>query len=142
MILPNKKSLVFFGLTGFVCLGMIASEPIRQEKPVYTNLKVLSKSMDEEKMETVMHSFNSQLGVTCIYCHIQDKSSPPEADFATDVKPEKLIARKMLEMTIKLNRKYFGSQIDGNLDKPGKIWCETCHHGIPRPELPHKKAVN
>jgi hypothetical protein len=142
MIFPNKKSLVFFGLSGFVCLGMIASAPIRQEKPVYTNLKVLSKSMDEEKMETVMHSFNSQLGVTCIYCHIQDKSSPPKADFATDVKPEKLIAREMLKMTIRLNRKYFSSQMDSKLDKPGKIWCETCHHGIPRPELPRKKAGN
>ena len=31
----------------------------------------------------------------------------------------------MLKMTIRLNRKYFGSHIDGDLDKPGKIWCET-----------------
>ena len=138
MKFPNKKSIVFLGLTGFVCLGMIASAPNREEKPLYKNLKVLSKSIDDEKMEVVMHTFNRQLGVTCIYCHIRTNSSPPVADFATDVKPEKLIAREMLKMTIKLNRKYFGSEIDGKLDKPGKIWCETCHHGIPRPELPRK----
>jgi Photosynthetic reaction centre cytochrome C subunit len=138
----RKKSIVFFFLSVFIFIGILGSRKIPREETVYTNLKVLSKSMDEDKMETVMHSFNSQLGVTCIYCHILDNSSPPVADFATDVKPEKLIARKMLKMTIKLNRKYFGSQMDGKLDKPGKIWCETCHHGLPRPELPRKKAVN
>ena len=138
MKFPNKKSVVFLGLTGFVCLGMIGSAPESEEKPLYKNLKVLSKTMDDEKMEAVMHTFNSQLGVTCIYCHIIDNSSPPEADFATDVKPEKLIAREMLKMTIKLNRKYFGSEIDGKLDKRAKIWCGTCHRGIPRPEPPRK----
>jgi hypothetical protein len=139
MLVLNKKSVVFFFLSVFTGLGIMASRPPLEEKPVYTNLKVLSNSIDDDKMDQIMHSFNSELGVTCIYCHIIDNSqSPAKADFATDIKPEKNIARLMLKMTLKLNRKYFNSDVDAKVNSPVKIWCATCHHGIPRPILPPK----
>jgi Photosynthetic reaction centre cytochrome C subunit len=100
----------------------------------YKNLKVLSRDISEEEMDRVMHSFNSELGVTCIYCHVTDRSEAiPRADFVSDAKPEKNIARKMLKMTFKLNRCYFGSSVDGKLQIPVKVWCATCHRGLPKP---------
>ncbi len=136
----NKKMIVFGMLFCLVILGNIASKPPGDEKEVYTNLKILSKDISEEKMEQIMHSFNSELGVTCIYCHVIDSSSViPKSDFASDKRPEKKISRDMLSMTFKLNRKYFNQKVDGHMATPVTIWCTTCHHGLPKPILPKKK---
>jgi hypothetical protein len=141
MRMLNRKLIVFGILTGFIVIGNLALKPPDDEKPVYKNLKVLSKDISEEKMEQIMHSFNSELGVTCIYCHVIDSSSViPKEDFASDKRPEKQISRDMLSMTFKLNRKYFNSKVDGHVASPVKIWCATCHHGLPKPILPEKKT--
>jgi hypothetical protein len=130
----KRRTVVLFVLFSSLLIGILASKPPEGGNPVYKNLKVLAKDMNEEKMEMIMHSFNSELGVTCIYCHITDnRTIIPKADFVSDEKPEKRIARDMLKMTLKLNRKYFGSRVDAKIEAPFKIWCTTCHHGLPKP---------
>ncbi len=83
-------------------------------------------------MDAIMHRFNSNLGVTCMYCHVLKKNVPyPEPiDFASDEKPAKLKTREMLAMSISLNKKYFKIKMDRKLKPAPRIWCSTCHQGV------------
>ncbi|MEJ0082894.1 MAG: c-type cytochrome [Puia sp.] len=55
-----------------------------------------------------MDHFKAALGVKCSFCHAPSKDTAQKwPDFASDDKPEKLIARKMMKMTSKINKKFF-----------------------------------
>jgi hypothetical protein len=56
--------------------------------------------------------------VKCSFCH-------EKGDFASDANPHKKVARKMISMTRKLDKKYLGGK--------GKLSCATCHHGKKEP---------
>ncbi len=135
MALPNRKLVTGFFLMVFISTGILATRPPDEEEH-YTNLKILSKKITDEEMDRIMHRFNAQLGVTCMYCHVHKKNVPYPLpnDFASDEKKEKIIARQMLTMTIKLNRKYFDIKMDSKLEIKPRIWCITCHKGIPVPQ--------
>ena len=85
---------------------------------VYKNIQVLKELPASQLME-VMHSFTHSLGVKCSFCHVQ-------GNFASDEKPEKKTARKMILMARGINKDYFG----GNR----RIGCWTCHRGATEPE--------
>jgi hypothetical protein len=132
MSLPAKQKLITGFIIGTITVtGILATKPPQQEEP-YTNLKILSKNLTDDQMDHIMHRFCSDLGVTCAYCHIRKKDAPyPQPmDFASDDKPEKIQARKMLAMSMKLNKKYFNIRIDNKISIKPKIWCFTCHHGV------------
>jgi Photosynthetic reaction centre cytochrome C subunit len=133
----NKKKLtVGLLLSTTTLIGILATKPPQEEKPVYTNLKVLSKKISDENMDYIMESFNMQLGVNCLFCHVhREKDYVYSFDYASDSMMNKRIARDMLRMTMKLNKKYFNTKISGTLSSPGKIWCKTCHRGKPVPIL-------
>jgi hypothetical protein len=133
----NKKIIVYAGIGIFVFAGISATRS-GQEDPKWKNLKVIPKKIDEDQMERVMHRYCSQLGVTCKYCHSTTDPAilPVRADFASDDKREKIIAREMMIMTDRLNKKYFNYRNDYSFESlaphPG-ITCNTCHRGIPKP---------
>lgn len=123
----------------FTLLGMVSAKPPDKEKPHWKNLKVISKNTSEEEMERIMESFSRQLGVVCIYCHaLNQPDDPHKSNFESDEKPTKDVARKMLRMTVYLNRKYFGSNIDNQMIGTKKIWCQTCHKGLTKPLIMKK----
>jgi hypothetical protein len=102
------------------------------------NCKVISKSTDDDQMERIMYQYTHQLGVTCSYCHPDTKKGifPVRVDFVTDEMPEKRAARKMMIMTDKLNKKYFGFSNNYDFESLGPhqgITCNTCHRGLPKP---------
>jgi hypothetical protein len=134
--LINKKIPVYAGIVLFITAGIGATRPPR-EKPEWKNLKVIPKNMDEDQMERIMHQYTRQLGVTCSYCHPDTKPDifPRRVDFASEDKPEKLIARKMMIMADKLNKKYFHYKNDYGFEslKTAVITCNTCHRGLPKP---------
>jgi len=109
------------------------------EDPGYKNLKILPKDIDHEQLHKVMRGFNDALGVKCNFCHAPSKDSTAKwPDFASDDKPEKNIARSMMKMTLKINKKFFNVKspaIGGQLE----VSCVTCHHGEPHPEAPAPK---
>lgn len=74
--------------------------------PTYRNLKILPQDISKDGLDSVMHLFTASLGVKCNFCH-QRNEAERTMDFASDAKPEKNIARKMLLMTIMLNKSYF-----------------------------------
>lgn len=115
-------------------------------EPGFQNLKILPKNISEDGLDSVMHFFTASLGVHCTYCHQGDPATR-KMDFASDAKPEKLIARKMMLMNIDINKNDF-QQIAESMDS-GKmemstdtsavsymlkyVTCYTCHHGDPHP---------
>jgi len=83
-----------------------------------------------------MHDFNDALGVKCNFCHGEKKEGQDHPDFASDEKPEKKIARDMMKMTNKINKKFFhGSSKIGDKEAVMAVTCATCHHGSPHPEF-------
>ena len=129
----GKKIIVISGILLFTAAG-IAGIKLPEEETKFKNLKVLDKNIDEDQMERIMFNFDKQLGVTCDYCHVSAKDVfPPRADFASDEKKEKIKAREMLAMTMRINKKYFDLDIDKKLEIKPLVWCRTCHLGLPVP---------
>lgn len=136
MFLPFKKIIVLSGFFGFTLLGILAAKPAQEDKPKYKNLKVLSKDISDEDMDFVMQSFSVNLGANCLFCHPGKQDGTEfSIDYVTDVLQNKRIARDMLKMTMKLNKKYFNSPLTGLMNTRGKVWCKTCHMGNPVPIL-------
>ena len=125
-----KKLLVTLGFISFILMGIAGTTP--PAKRHFKNLKVLRKNISREELDSVMNSFKPALGVKCDFCHAASKDkSEQKPDFASDEKPEKNIARKMMRMTSRLNKKYFSV---GKGDKEEIIFpisCINCHHGKP-----------
>ncbi len=136
----NKKSIVFSLLAGFVFVGIIASKPPGENKPVYKNLTVLSYKISEKDMDYVMETFSANLGVNCMFCHVANRDPKNfSIDYVSDKLENKRIAREMLRMSMRLNKKYFNKPLNSAMTTRGRIWCKTCHGGKPIPLLQYPK---
>lgn len=139
----NKK---FFALALVVAaiFGLQAFTSVNA--PEFKNLHILPKDISEEALDSVMHHFTKSLGVKCNYCHVWNNENK-KMDFASDAKPEKLIARKMMLMSIDINKNHFveiEESMDSSFSKPQDtasvkymlryVTCYTCHHGNPHPD--------
>jgi Photosynthetic reaction centre cytochrome C subunit len=132
----SGKIIVYAGLGLFMAAG-IAATHTPPEKPAWKNLKIIPKDIEEEQMDRIMYQFAHQLGVTCSYCHPDTKPGifPVTVDFVTDELPEKATSRKMMLMTDRLNKKYFGYKNDYGFEslKNIVVTCNTCHRGLTKP---------
>lgn len=92
------------------------------------NVKVLT-GYTVRDFEQEMQLMTSYLGVTCGYCH------EGRRNFTSEAKPQKLTARKMLEMTKQINQQFFPNFQPGEEEsKLGKVTCFTCHQGNAKPK--------
>jgi hypothetical protein len=121
--------IVISGLLISVALCSLSLPQQHQEEEKAKNLKVLPKNISHEELENVMRGFKNALGVKCSFCHDPRKDDPKKLDFAGDENKHKEIARDMMRMTARINKKYFKE--DG--DEPLKVTCFTCHHGNEEP---------
>jgi hypothetical protein len=85
--------------------------------PPATNLKVLT----QDNYMGVMFSIPTALGVRCDFCHNME-------DRASDEKPMKVTARRMMAMVKNVNETLFNGE--------QKVSCYTCHHGEQKPAAP------
>ena len=128
----NKTFIIIFGLFSIVVLGSAFSySDIDRPK---RNLKILPKDISEEKLDSIMDRYKAALGVECTFCHAKSKDNPDHLDFASDEKGEKLIARKMMRMTNRINRKYFHFNKGQDPLAVQAVECITCHRGNPHPD--------
>ncbi len=125
-ILPVISSILF------IITAISAVLPNKAIPPKFKNLKVLPKNISEAALDKIMDNFNYALGVSCDYCHAKNDKAD-ELKFASDAKPEKNMARKMMLMTYDVNIKYFGGTKDRI--EPQTIKCITCHRQKPYPEI-------
>lgn len=97
--------------------------PPHKQMPAPKNLKLLEPA---ELMPT-MRAFQVALGVKCDFCHV-------EGDFASDDKPHKEIARKMIVLARDINSKF----PDGKMH----VTCYTCHRGAEEPLTSPEEAAH
>ena len=108
-----KKSLL-------IIIGCIVSVILFQaftitHEPHFKNLQILPKDISDHDLDSVMHHFSASLGVRCNFCHVVDTVAK-KMDAASDVKPEKNIARKMMLMAIDINKNYFKGMEQPGMD--------------------------
>lgn len=130
MIMLNKKLLALVVLCGFVAVSVAAVNIGYQKK---RNLKILPKDISDAKLDSIMDSYNTALGVKCDFCHVKVKGTADSLDFASDAEPMKENARKMMEMTIHLNKTWFYFNKDTRPEYLNTVTCKTCHRGEPFP---------
>ena len=108
-----------------------------QQNPIpekFTNLQVLPKDISRPDLVTMMRGFSGQTGSRCSTCHLGEEGNDLSTyDFASDVRPAKAVARKMMLMTRAIN----GPLLEGVGTPPAagaqKVTCYTCHRGAKTP---------
>lgn len=125
----KKKLLAGISLIFILMIG-VAATTAEGKKPK-NNLKVLPKDISHDELGKIMKGFNVSLGVKCNHCHAPSKTDAGKLDFSSDEKPEKDVARNMMRMTAKINKKYFNH---GGDQQPAAITCITCHNGKTHPD--------
>jgi len=99
----------------------------RQGGAAPTNLKVLPKDIARPALTTLMRGYTAALGVQCNHCHVEDMAAR-----ASDDNAKKDIARKMIQMTMDLNKQLDAMGTPAAADAP-KVTCFTCHRGAIKP---------
>lgn len=126
----RNKILVLLAFAAFVILGVAAVKAPKQKE---RNLKVLPKDISDEKLDSIMQTYNKALGVNCEFCHVKKKVFPGDMDYASDAEPMKENARAMMRMTIEINQKHFYFDKNVRPEYLNTITCKTCHRGEPFP---------
>ncbi len=119
--------ITLFILALFVITG---SANAWNKKP--KNLKVLPKDISDERLDSIMQTYNKALGVCCDFCHAKDKDD--NTDYASDANPVKEVARRMMKMTIDINKNYFNTDKTVHPAYLTTVGCYTCHKGDAYPQ--------
>ena len=82
----------------------------------FKNIQIF-KNLSATQLEPTMAFISGSLGVRCNYCHVNQ--------FDKDDKPQKLAARRMIQMVLDINK--------GNFNGQNAVTCYTCHRGKPTP---------
>ena len=125
------------GIVLFVGVPVVAQSPAgggEAARPM-RNLQVWPKDTPPAQILQTMNAFNESLGVECSYCHV--------ADFASDEKREKRVARQMILFRDAINvmlpavvGKPAGAGPTGGEGLPGapvRVLCRSSHRGLPIP---------
>lgn len=140
MIHANKRKVnLLLLLAACVFISMAATKPTAavtpgsapQDTGLYKNLKVLPKNITKDSLDKIMRGFTRALGVKCNFCHAMKDGHP---DFPSEDKPEKDVARYMMEMTRDINARHFNMENSTRPDTLSVVKCITCHHGSPHPD--------
>ncbi|MGH2553195.1 MAG: c-type cytochrome [Chitinophagaceae bacterium] len=126
----KKKIAILFALMAFVIIGVAAVKyPYRKER----NLKVLPLDISDEKLDSIMKTYNVALGVECKFCHVPEIGFPDSLNYASDKEPMKENARGMMRMVIDINSRYFYYDQQKRPEYLNTITCNNCHQGHPLP---------
>src|SRR5687767_3682519 len=132
--MPNfSKPTVIIAMGVFVSLGVAFSN---MPEGGFKNLQILPKDISQQKLDSIMQSYTKALGVTCKFCHVPTKGFNPNGtlDYALDDEPMKSEARKMMRLTIQLNKEYFYYDTLTRPEYLKVVHCNTCHRGEAFPE--------
>jgi outer membrane murein-binding lipoprotein Lpp len=118
-----KRSTVLMAaaVLGLVLVAGVSQRPVAAQssdqkvEDAFKNIKALN-GQQADMLNPTMVMFEAALGVGCGYCHDADANKRE-----VDSKPQKLIARQMIEMVNSVNKTTFRGQ--------AKVSCFTCHQG-------------
>ena len=111
--------------------GLLADRVPEQIPASFTNLQVLPKDVGQGDLVGTMRNFAIGLSVRCEHCHVGEGSDLSQFDFASDDKPAKAVARKMLGMVMAINQTHLEGV--GEPSDSFKVTCFTCHRGELKP---------
>lgn len=123
-----------FIIACFTILIAVSFAFISADEPRYKNLKVLKKDISKEELDSVMHFFSMSVGERCGFCHVWNEAAKT-MDFVSDDNPQKNIARYMMRMNAKINKKYFTNKEQKSEQQIQAVTCYTCHHGAAIPAV-------
>jgi hypothetical protein len=125
----NKKALSVFAIFVFAIIflkSFAQQDQHKHDDDKAENLKILPKDISEDSLHAIMRVYSKSLGVKCNHCHVgTSQNGKMRFNFASDDKPEKNIARKMMVMVDSINTNFM-SKMDDDFEH---ITCVTCHHG-------------
>jgi hypothetical protein len=101
----------------------------RQQNPIpekFTNLQILPATTTRATLVPLMRSFALSLGVRCEHCHVGEGNDLSKFDFASDEKPAKITARRMMRLLERIHEQLQGL---GDGARMPKVTCYTCHRG-------------
>lgn len=118
----SRKMATLFALMGLVSTtgNTQSAENASQSKTAsqaFKNIQVL-KTIQADDLLPAMQFISGSLGVECTYCHV-------EGAYEKDDKKAKQTARKMITMTIAINR--------DNFEEQHKVTCDSCHRSSTHP---------
>ena len=125
----REKLLLAAGCAAFLAAVASAQAPA-PAPPSFKNLQVFPRDIARADLIANMKLFAQSLGVRCTHCHVGTEGQPLSTfDFASDAKPAKATARKMLAMVHRINSQDFGVTDFSKV----KVTCFTCHRGSTKP---------
>jgi len=122
----NKTLRAFGGvLVGLAALAPAGLDVRAQSAPVpaktaeeaFKNIQAF-KGTPADQLFPAMQFISASLGVECEFCHVEGK-------FDADDKPTKQTARRMIAMTLAINKENFNGRRE--------VTCNTCHRGSADP---------
>ena len=129
-MLHKKKITVLVSLLIIVGVSVAAiNAPFQKDR----NLKILPKDISDVKLDSIMQTYTIALGVKCNFCHVPMKNMVDSLDYASDAEPMKEDARKMMRMTIYINKTNFHFDKRQRPEYLHTVTCKTCHRGEPFP---------
>jgi photosynthetic reaction center cytochrome c subunit len=91
----------------------------------FKNIQVL-KDIPADQLLPTMQFFAASLGVECNFCHVEGTANGrPELQADKDDKQAKLTARKMIAMTLDIDKTNFNAR--------PQVTCYSCHRGANEP---------
>lgn len=108
-----------------------------QQNPIpekFTNLQVLPKDISRPELVSMMRGFSMQTGNRCSHCHVGEEGNDLSTyDFASDARPLKAVARKMMLMLRAINGPLLEGVGTTAATGASKVTCFTCHRGAKTP---------
>jgi len=115
--LSNLANVIFALLFAAPCANAQPNIVPKTAAEKFKNVSVLS-DLPADQMGKVMNMMSASLGVNCSFCH-------EGTNFAKEGVGQKEIGRKMISMTLGLNKEFFGGKTE--------VTCNTCHQGKAKP---------
>lgn len=131
----HQKTVTLLLLASLAVVVTAANITPRQK---FRNLKVLPQDISEKQLDSIMGTYCNALKVSCDFCHAQPKDllgitpSTSQPDYALD-NAMKENARRMMRMTIDINKNYFYFDSTVRPEYLNVVSCNTCHRGNPYP---------
>ncbi|MEP7339244.1 MAG: c-type cytochrome [Acidobacteriota bacterium] len=101
-----------------------SGEPAATEQTMeqrYKNIQAL-KGVPASQMRPMMNYISASLGMGCADCHVRTNG---QMEFEKDDNPHKKTARRMITMTMDINKQFFNGR--------PQVTCFTCHQGHDHP---------
>lgn len=136
--MPKTASirLIRLTVTSLLCT-LLPSTALRaqEESNSFTNLQLLPKDISRDDLFKAMLRNLRGLGLPrrqnegCLFCHVGDMEQSVDTwDFASDDKPTKRKARRMMAMVAAINEEYMAG-LENRVAPSFEVTCYTCHAG-------------